>query len=184
MSNKDLSQKKNMITGLVGSVAGLMAMRLYWHKVAPLINEHISDEPMPSDQLDDISLVGKQYEEDESSTAALGRMAYEKLVGQEPDDKTKEFLSYATHWLFGLLQGGTYGSLVRKLPGADVLGGLLFGTALWLFGDETAVPALGLQKGPTAVSPAQHVNRLGAHLAYGLGTAAVAQLLRRALKNL
>lgn len=182
MSNDTkLSQKKNMITGLVGSVVGLMAMRLYWQKVAPLISEQLNDKPIESDKLNDISLVGKQYEKGESSTAALGRMAYEKIVGQEPDDKTKEMLSYATHWLFGLLQGGTYGSLRAKLPGADMLGGLLFGAGLWLFGDETAVPALGLQKGPTAVSPAQHVNRLGAHLAYGLGTAAAAQLLRRIL---
>lgn len=182
MSNNDqVSYKKSMITGLVGSVAGLMAMRLYWQKVAPLVNERINDEPLASGQLDDISLVGKQYEKGESSTEALGRMAYEKVVGEEPDDSTKEMLSYAVHWLFGLLQGGTYGSLRAKAPGIDILGGLLFGMALWLFGDETAVPALGLQKGPTAVSPAQHVNRLGAHLAYGLGTAAAAQLLRRLL---
>jgi hypothetical protein len=182
MSSHDkLSYKKNMITGLVGSIAGLMAMRLYWEKVAPLVDDHISDEPVGSEELDDISVVGKQYEEGESATEALGRIAYQKVTGKEPDDSTKEALSYAAHWLYGLLQGGAYGSLRAKGPGIDVLGGLLFGAALWLFGDETAVPALGLQKGPTAVSPAQHVNRLGAHLAYGLGTAAAARLLRRLL---
>ena len=180
-NNNEMNFKKNMITGIVGSVAGLMAMRLYWQKVAPFVNEYIQDEPLSSEQLDDISLVGKQYKQGESSTDALGRIAYEKVTGKEPDESMQEMLSYATHWLFGLLQGGTYGSLRTKLPGADVLGGLLFGLALWLFGDETAVPALGLQEGPTAVSPAQHVNRLGAHLAYGLGTAATAQLLRRVL---
>ena len=179
--NDELSHKKNMVVGLVGSVAGLMAMRLYWQKIAPLINENIDDEAMDSDQLNDISLVGKQYEKGESSTEALGRMAYEKVVGEEPDEKTKEILSYATHWLYGLVQGGIYNGLRKKAAGADMLGGLLFGTALWLFGDEMAVPALGLQKGPTAVSPAQHVNRFGAHLAYGLGTATASQLLRRVL---
>jgi hypothetical protein len=178
-NNNEISHKKSMIIGLVGSVAGLVAMRLYWQKIAPLVKEHFSDEPLASDQLNDISLVGKQYEQGESSTEALGRLAYTKVVGEEPDDKTKEVLSYVTHWLYGLVQGGVYGGLRPKAAGVDVLGGLLFGTALWLFGDETAVPALGLQKGPTAVSPAQHVNRLGAHLAYGLGTAASTQLLRR-----
>jgi hypothetical protein len=177
--NDDLSRKQSIVAGLVGSVAGLMVMRLYWQKVAPLVNEHLSQEPIESDQLNDISVVGKQYQKDESSTAALGRIAYEKVTGNEPDDNTKEILSYATHWLFGLLQGGTFGGLQRGFGGPDVVKGLIFGTALWLFGDETAVPALGLQKGPTAASPAQHVNRFGAHLAYGLGTAVAAQLLRR-----
>jgi hypothetical protein len=182
MANKDKqNHMKNMVTGLVGSVVGLMAMRLYWQKVAPIVNEYVDDEPMANDQLNDISLVGQQHEKGESSTEALGRLAYEKVMGEEPNDKTKEVLSYAAHWLYGLVQGSAYGGLRRKLPGADILGGLLFGTALWLFGDETAVPALGLQAGPTAVSPAQHVNRFGAHLAYGLGTAAAAQLLRRIL---
>jgi hypothetical protein len=88
-NNNEISHKKSMLIGLVGSVAGLVAMRLYWQKIAPLVKEHFGDEPLASDQLNDISLVGKQYEQGESSTEALGRLAYTKVVGEEPDDKTK-----------------------------------------------------------------------------------------------
>lgn len=61
----------------------------------------------------------------------------------------------------------------------DSRGGTVFGTALWLFGDEIAVPLSGLQAGPTAVSGPQHLNRWGAHLIYGMATSLGTQLLHR-----
>jgi hypothetical protein len=75
-----------------------------------------------------------------------------------------------------------YGALRSQADGLDLKGGLLYGTGLWLLGDELAVPALGLQGGPATVSGVQHLNRLGAHLAYGLGIATATQLLRRFFK--
>lgn len=37
----------------------------------------------------------------------------------------------------------------------------------------------GLQKGPTAVSRADHLNRLGAHLSYGWATAVLTKLFNQ-----
>ena len=90
-------------------------------------------------------------------------------------------LSELVHWGYGLLQGGLYGAARASARGLDLEGGVVYAGLLWLIGDELAVPLLGLQGGPTAATPMQHVNRLGAHVAYGLGTAAVTQTLKHLL---
>jgi hypothetical protein len=175
--------------GMIGGAAGLLAMQAYWQKVAPQIKENVNlggtEAYPPAADLDDISVAGQQHQEDESSTAALGRMIYHAVTGKEPEsEETKEQLSNLVHWGYGLLQGGLYGAMRAgngHSRGLDLLGGAVHATGLWLLGDETAVPLLGLQKGPTAVRPVTHINRYGAHLAYGLTTAATTQLLEKIL---
>jgi hypothetical protein len=181
---------KGFVLGMLGSVAGLLAMRYYWERVAPAVEQAL---PLPSaeegpgraeqpvlEPLREVSIAGAIYREDESATAALGRWLYARLAGREPRSKEgASILSYLVHWVYGLLQGGVYGALSGRGPGLDLRGGALFGANLWLFGDEVMVPLLGLQSGPAAVSGTQHINRLGAHLAYGASTAAATQLLKR-----
>jgi hypothetical protein len=178
---------KGFVIGMIGSAVGLLAMNKYWEVVAPKLKEQeqLNDENIYPENLDldDIAVTEQQYREDESSTAALGRIIYRQLTGKEPRSKeTKEALSNLVHWGYGILQGGLYGAFrgdSRKL--LDITGGAAFATGLWLLGDEVAVPMLGLQSGPTTVSPAGHLNRWGAHLAYGLTTAATTQLLDKLL---
>lgn len=174
---------KGFVLGAAGSIVGLLAMELYWRRVAPLLQpEKESDQesnPYPAElDLDDISLAGRHYRKEESSTDALGRILYTQLTGKEPRYKeTKATLSNLVHWVYGMLQGGIYGATQTESASSAVPYSLGFSTGLWLFGDELVVPLLGLQAGPTAAPPIQHVNRLGAHLAYGLGTALTKQLL-------
>jgi hypothetical protein len=183
MKGCDSSGWKGFVLGIAGSMAGLMAMDYYWQIVPALFsgessqgNKNNAGEP-PSQ---DISLIGKQYREEESSTAALGRIIYSQIVGQEPkSQETKTALSYLVHWAYGMLAGGMYGAIAGRPKGLAIKGGLAYGTALWLYGDEAMAPLLGLQAGPMAVSPAQHAHRFGAHLAYGLGTAVATQILQR-----
>jgi hypothetical protein len=102
---------KNFLVGVIGGVAGLWAMRYYWQNIAPLVTE-VLPEPerqfqQPPSSLDEISVVGKQYERGERSTEALGRMAFERVVGQEPQsDETKVAVWYVVDWLVGGLRGG------------------------------------------------------------------------------
>ena len=169
--------------GVAGGLVGLLAMRVYQQHLAPALSDAVSDnsrqqEEQQEQPLDSIAVVGEHHKEDESSTAALGRILYQSLTGEEPQsDELKTTLSYLVHWGFGTLQGGVYGALREDAEFPDLAGGVAFGAALWLFNDELLVPLLGLQDGPTAAPPVQHVNRLGAHLAYGSVTAATTQLL-------
>ena len=71
--------------------------------------------------------------------------------------------------LYGLVRGGRTHRVVRD--------GLLFGSGLWLLGDELAVPLLGLGDKPTAYHPTLHLQMLLAHLGFGVATAGATQLL-------
>jgi hypothetical protein len=184
---RERNRWKGFVIGMLGSTVGLLAMQKYWQTVAPKLeaNSKLDDKTVypESVDLDNIAVTEKHYKEDESSTAALGRIAYRWMTGKEPRSKEgQEMLSYLVHWVYGILQGGLYGAFRGdKGKVLDLWGGAVHANGLWLLGDEVAVPMLGLQAGPTAVSPASHINRWGAHMAYGLTTAATTQLLSRIL---
>ncbi|MDX1665026.1 MAG: hypothetical protein R3272_14640 [Candidatus Promineifilaceae bacterium] len=208
---KQADRWKGAVAGLLGSVVGLLFMRFYWQQVAPTLRQQVtppeqkgeqgSQEQSGNDQasewqralsttklypddleMDSISLVGRQHGKKESSTAALGRILYESASGRMLEHKeTHELLSYLVHWGYGLGQGSLYGATRAGAAFPDLTGALSHATLAWLLGDELLVPALGLQSGPTAAPPLQHLNRLGAHLAFGVGTAATTQLLQRVL---
>jgi hypothetical protein len=174
---------KGFVIGAAGSIVGLLAMEYYWRRIAPILQPEDESEqnsdPYPADlDLDDISLIGQQYRDEESSTDAIGRILYTWITGKEPRAKeTKTVLSYLVHWVYGMFQGGVYGATHNGASLRLIPYGLTFATGMWLIGDELVVPLLGLQSGPTAAPPVQHLNRLGAHLAYGLGTALTTSLL-------
>lgn len=184
MKHEEPNRWKGFVLGVAGGVVGLIAMDTYWARVAPLLSSIASSESADGgdqrepDPLESIALFGKQYRDGESSTAALGRIAYQWITAKEPQcEETKTTLSYLVHWLYGMMQGGVYGAGRSGATPPDLAGGLAFATGLWLFGDELMLPLLGLQGGPTSVPPVQHANRFGAHLAYGAGTALTTQLL-------
>jgi len=171
---------KGLLVGFLGGAAGVLAMGAYWGLVtAGGRRDPRKQTAGPSHAHDSISLVGRQHKRDESSTAAVGRLAYEAVTGGEPSGDQEETLSNAVHWGFGTLQGGLYGAARAGSGWPDLMGGAAFGTLVWLSADELGVPILGLSEGPTAYPAAQHAHRLGAHLAYGVTVAAVTQALRR-----
>lgn len=168
--------------GALAGGAGTAAMNTYWATVTRLSGHDPRKTTREGDHaLDEVDVAGRQTEEGEGSTAAVGRHAYEAAAGHAPDEATREALSQAVHWSYGASMGALYGALRAGREGLDLAGGLAFGAALWLLGDELAVPVLGLSKGPTAYPAEQHVHRLGAHLVYGAATAVVAQTLTGAV---
>jgi hypothetical protein len=190
--SREVNRWKGFVLGALGGAVGVLAMDGYWKAATTLTGEdprqagqqdggeqQAKQAPGP---LDDISLVGKQYKEGESSTAAMGRIVYTRLTGKEPQsDETKNTLSYLAHWVFSMAAGALYGALRGSQRVPDIPGGLMLSVALWGPGDEIGVALLGLTKGPTAYPPQLHAHSLGAHVAYGLTTAATAQVLDKAL---
>ncbi len=182
MSHYESNRWKGFILGAVGSATGVIAMRYYWKAVSALAGgdprkQSGTREPHA---LDSISLIGKHHEEGESSTAAMGRIAYQLIAGKAPESQeTRTTLSYLTHWVYSMLMGGIYGAVRGKADVPDFTGGLALGTGVWLFGDELATPLLGLAVGPTAYPLSMHAHAFGAHVAYGLTSSAATQLLHR-----
>ncbi len=173
---------KGAILGMVGGVAGTLAMGLYWKAVKAATGEDPreakSREPGP---LDDIAIPGPQTKRGEDSTEAVGRIVYDDLMGQAPPGReTKELLSSLVHWTYGSVQGAAYGAVRGRQDPPDLAGGAAFGTALWVV-SELGLPLLGIGKGPTAYPPRHHAATLGAHAVYGTTAAAVTQVLRRLL---
>lgn len=183
MSHHEPNRWKGYILGMAGSAAGVLAMKYYWQAATALTGSDPRSIPNNSDfhPFDSVSVIGTHHQEDESSTAALGRIIYSTLAGQEPAKETKTTLSYIVHWGYGMAQGGLYGAARAGAGFPDLRGGLVFGTALWLLGDEALISTLGLAAGPTKYAPAEHLNRWAAHLTYGLTTALTTQLLYRVL---
>lgn len=187
--HEEQNRWKGFLMGIIGGVAGLLAMRAYWQQAAPKVRRNVdlggTDAYPDQLALDDISQVDRDPNAEESPTAVLGSKVYEVITDHAPEtEEVRTTLSYLTHWGYGLMQGGLYGAARAadgKGRGLDLRGGASHGFGLWLMGDEITVPMLGLQTGPTAVSPTTHINRLGAHLVYGVTTAAVTQLLLRLL---
>ncbi|MCB0083465.1 MAG: hypothetical protein KDE47_21135 [Caldilineaceae bacterium] len=183
---------KNFVLGLLGGVAGVIAMDLFSQQIMPLLTQD-GDEEQSNGQgqqgngrnqeqpLDSIAVIGEHHRANESATAALGRHLYHWATDEDHDKQTKTTLSYLVHWGYGIAQGGVYASMREPTDNADLLGGAAFGAGLWLLGDELMVPMLGLQDGPTASGAGTHVNRLAMHLVYGITTAATVQWLRRTI---
>jgi hypothetical protein len=172
------------MAGLVGGVAGTVAMGLYMKGMQKIRKEksHLSQEQSGGTRKKhDISLIGRQHLKGENAAVAVGRILYEKVKHREPEDETSNKLGSVVHWGYGIDMGGMYGLIRGRKRKLDVLGGLVYGAALWAVGDELAVPLLGLAEGPKAYPTSMHAEVLGAHLAYGVATAAATQLVERVI---
>jgi hypothetical protein len=156
-------------------------MRLAQRLVAPIVKRRA---PQPLDVFAterSISLIGPHHNLDEAANEALARIAYKAVLRREPSGRAKQRLAWVLHAGYGLLAAAVYGALHRPAhtTGRVVRSGAVFGTALWLLGDELAVPLLGLADKPGAYHPTRHLQALVAHLGYGVATAATTQALRR-----
>ncbi|MGY2894227.1 hypothetical protein [Deinococcus sp. UYEF24] len=172
---------RGAVLGLLGGVAGTLAMGQYWVRVSPLLTpdsgssddsgggDSNGKEEQPKPDVNVISPFGQQHEPGESSTAAMGRIAYQAINHRTPGKQTRAALSEGVHWGFGILSGAVFGALSARHSGlsANPLTGAAFGVLLWASNDEGVVPLLGLQDGPAASPVSGHLNRLGAHVFYG-----------------
>lgn len=172
------SRSEGFVAGVLGGVAGLVAMSLVRRAVAPLVRQR---EPKPTDIFvgdKSMSLIGPQHEPGERATEALARIAFTRVMGRQPSAEVKQRLGQAVHYGYGLTMAGLFGAIVGRRAEIDpVRAGALFGAALWAVGDELAVPLLGLADRPTEFPVSTHLQALVAHLGYG---AAVAGTLRAA----
>lgn len=82
----------------------------------------------------------------------------------------RHVLPLLVHLTAGMLAGALYGALAPRLPALRAGRGGLFGAALWLAGDEIAMPVLGLSPSPADVPLRVHAYTFLTHLAYGLVT--------------
>jgi hypothetical protein len=172
---------KGLVLGALGGAAGTLAMNAFMKKATKWTdNPQQSKQEESADEAAAFSIAGKKFEEGESSTETVGRLAYRAVAGEEPrTEETRQTLSQEVHWAFGIAMGALYGGVRGRGPLPDTLGGALFGSSVWLLASELALPLLGLSPGPAATSGRKHAQHFAAHLVYGTVTAATTQGLHR-----
>ena len=116
---------------------------------------------------------------EENATVKTAAVISRNLFEHELTSQEKKIAGPIVHYAYGSMIGALYGGLCELLPVASVGLGMPFGAAVWLLGDEIAVPYLGLSRKPTEYPPQVHADALAAHFMYGATT----DLLRRVLRH-
>jgi hypothetical protein len=116
----------------------------------------------------------------EDATVKTARIS-SKVLHHELSKEEKETAGPLVHYAYGTGIGALYGGLAQKGRVTTSGFGSAYGATVWAFGDEIAVPALGLGKKPADTPPSQHVQALAAHVVYGLTLEGVRRLAMKAL---
>lgn len=118
------------------------------------------------------------HEEDATTRAAdrIAQVAHFRPLSQEEKNTAGPVLHYA----FGTAMGALYGLTTEYFPEARAGFGTIFGTLLFAFADETAVPLAGFSGKPADYPISGHLRALASHVIYGASAEAVRSTLARA----
>ncbi len=167
---------KGLVAGVIGGLVASVAMNQFqtlWSKLAEEAEQSQGKKKKKK----------SQEEEDGGGDATVKAAAAisEGLFDHELTKSEEKVAGPAVHYATGATLGAIYGAMGELAPFATFGAGLPFGAAVWLFGDEAAVPALGLSKPPTEFPLSTHADALAAHFVYGLTTEVVRRAVRKAL---
>jgi Protein of unknown function (DUF1440) len=110
---------------------------------------------------------------DQAPTPAhVGKRLVEGMFQVELPDRRAPLVNNITHWGYGLLGGAQYGLVVGSLRTPRTWYGVPFGAGVWSTG-YVVLPAAKLYKPVWEYDLRTLAKDLGAHLVYGLTTAAV-----------
>ena len=176
---------KGVVAGTIGGVVASWVMdefQAVWIKATEPIQYSQGNGSNESSS----SIQGKEQsqaegEEQQPATVKAAEMISEKIFGHQLAKEKRKIAGVAVHYATGAASGAIYGAAAEVAPNVTVGAGIPFGTAVWLVVDETAVPLLGLSKGPTAYSLSTHIYALASHLVYGLTTDMTRRVLRRTI---
>ena len=178
---------KGLAVGLVGGLFASWTMNQFqaaWSRLAEGFEKaHGAQSMQPSegpnpDQTPDQNK--PQQEQQDDATVKAARAISEGVFGHELQEHEKKTAGALVHYAFGTATGGLYGALAEVSPKVTMGAGLPFGVAFWAIADETAVPLLGLSKGPTEYPLSIHAYALASHLVYGV----TAEVTRRTLRSI
>jgi putative membrane protein len=173
-SHSERSLWKGAVAGLIGGLVASWTMNRFqdvWLKLSE--HQDGSDQvsrPEPQQSNDE--------EQDDTSVRAASAIS-EGIFNHKLTESEKKIAGSVVHYGLGTGVGGLYGAVAEVAPEITAAAGLPFGAAFWVVVDETAVPLLGLSKGPKGYPLSTHVYALTSHFIYGL----TAELVRRAARK-
>jgi hypothetical protein len=107
--------------------------------------------------------------------AQVGKRLFEGLFDRDLPNSRAALVNNLTHWAFGIANGAAYGVIAGSAPKPRVWYGAPFGASVWA-GGYVVLPAAKLYEPIWKYSPKVLAKDLGAHLVYGLTTAAAFRL--------
>jgi len=176
---------KGLAAGLIGGLVASWTMNRFqdvWIKLAGSQSSETESSQQAEGQESGRRFQQTQRKSDEEQDDATVKTASaisEGIFDHKLTKSEKKIAGPAVHYAFGTSVGGLYGAAAELAPEVATGAGLPFGAAFWLVADETALPLLGLSKGPTAYPVSTHVYALASHFVYGLTT----ELVRRGVRN-
>ena len=114
--------------------------------------------------------------EEEDATVKTAQKVSSALLHHELSEQEKKTAGPIVHYAYGTGIGALYGGLAQRLKTTTSGFGSSYGAAVWAFGDEVAIPVLGLGKKPAETPASQHFQYLAAHLVYGVTLEGVRRL--------
>jgi hypothetical protein len=88
-----------------------------------------------------------------------------RFAGRTLSDKRSEQIALILHYAYGAAAGAAYSTAAETFPAARLGHGTLFGTAVWILGDEIPIALLGISN-PCERSVRSHGSALAAHLIF------------------
>lgn len=175
---------KGLAAGLIGGFVASWTMNQFQAALSKATKgfekPHGAQSMKPSEGENAAKASGENKEQQDDATVKAARAVSEGVFGHELKDNEKRAAGAAVHYAFGAATGGLYGAVAEFAPEVTIAAGLPFGAAFWLVADETAVPLLGLSKGPTEYPMSTHAYALASHLVYGV----TAELTRGAVRQI
>jgi putative membrane protein len=165
---------KGLLAGLIGGLAGSIAMNEF-----QAVTKGVTEAWKRSAHQPEKPSAQNGSDEDDATMKAADRIAM-LTSGNHLSRQQKKTAGPIVHYAFGAIVGVVYGALSEMAPVVTKGAGTAYGTAVWLGGDEVAVPMLELAGSPKATPVRVHANALASHLVYG----ASLEMVRRGVRAL
>jgi putative membrane protein len=183
MSEQVLTKARNVgrgfIAGAIGGAVASWVMNRYHEIESQPVSVRKREASSRSTREQKKQQQAKRQEGGEDATVKTAAAISRQLFDHELSQNEKKIAGTAVHYGYGSLVGGIYGALAEVFPGISAGLGIPYATALWFFGDEIAVPALGFSKPPHKVPAEKHAAALSSHFVYGMTMDIVRRVARR-----
>lgn len=156
------SLPKAVLIGTVAGFAGGWAMARFTKLVTSLSGS--SPEPL--------SYSAQEWD----VTSRFAEICQTRMLGRKPSMKELKVGATVVHYATAAIAGSVYGAIAQSRRDGSRCSGVLFGIAVWLAGNEFALPALGVIERKD-YSLSMRVHALGEHLAYGMTTEMICRQL-------
>jgi putative membrane protein len=159
---------RGAVAGLIGGVVASWAMNQFQAATQKSAAAKPSGGGDARQQASDLSAQRQQQDGGDDATVKTAQAISRKLFDHDLTPGEKKVAGPAVHYGYGALVGGIYGAVAEVWPGISAGLGIPYAFALFVLGDETAVPALHLGPPPTQVPVKSHADYLAVHILYGI----------------